>query len=453
MHGGRGRTLGTLRLAPAARHTGLGGAARLARRALYHLLSFETVFALYFYSNQLKLFFPPFPVDETVVLGALSMPIGLAIILREGIYLRGLTIVAAGLLLFTWAALGWGWSPSRSLAYQKLSYLFTFNLWCLVAGALIIAASRERTARFLAFLLILSMIIVGFGLHIYLAYGTFRFFGGFAFGAVARAYLSWGYVAANGAIIAFALVIFSRLLGLGQLVAAGLFAMAVTFLLVGSGRGPLLSVVAACLVALAAGLPQFRHGRIDVPRWQLIGLVVVGLGAAYVIYLAMTGTSFGTFGRFMKLLEEARNPDVVEGPNRFVYYAKAIEYWLRAPIIGNGLASFSLLYAGFEAPGAHPHNIVLEMLSDLGLIGLALLLLFFWSGLRLLSRARLRVDGLLLCVLMLFTGRLLAAMISVEISGQQELFLFLGLLALRPLPQPGRPPDAPRALHARTRVA
>jgi O-antigen ligase len=419
--------------APAARHPGFG-AVHLARRAFYHLLSFEALFTLYFYSNQVKLLLPPLPVDETVVLAALSMPIGLAIILREGIYLRGLTIVAAGLLLFTWAALSWGWSPSRSLASRTLAFLFTFNLWCLVSGALIIAPSRERAARFLALSLILAALLAGYGLYVYATYGTFRFYGGF--GAIKRIYLSWGYAATNGAIIAFALLIFSRAFSLRQLVAAALFILCSAFLLVGSGRGPFLAVVAACLVALAAGLPRVGRRRIEIPKWQLMALVALIAGAGYVIYLAGTGTTFHTFNRFAKLFEEMHNPDVVLGANRFDYYAAAIQFWLRAPIVGNGIASYSLLFSGTEIFGTQPHNIVLEMLSDLGLVGLALLLLLLWSGLRQVSLARLRDDGLLLCVLLLVTGRLLAAMISIEISGQQALFLFLGMLALRPAPGP-----------------
>jgi len=86
------------------------------------------------------------------------------------------------------------------------------------------------------------------------------------------------------------------------------------------------------------------------------------------------------------------------------------------------------------------------MLSDLGLVGLALLLLFFWSGLRLLRREQLRHDPLMLCLLMLLAGRFVAAMVSADISGQQALFLWIGLLATRPrapagqpLPKPGRP--------------
>ena len=429
-------SFGTLSDSRGRPHSGRFGsdAVRLARWAWYHLCSFELVFVLFFFSNQLKLLpgFPSLPADETVVLMALSMPIGLYVIFRQGIYLPGLPIVAAGLALFGWATLSWGWSPSRVLASRTLSYLFTFNLWCLIAGALVLAPSRERVLRFLAFMLFFSMVIAGYRLGVYTVYGTFKF--AKAFGDVKRVYLSWGYAATNGAIIAFGLFLFSRMLSLRQIAAALLFGVSSAFLLVGSGRGPLLGVVIACLVALASGLPRIGRERIEVPRWQLLGLGAVVLGVGYIVWLAETGTTFATFGRFMKLLEEAENPDVVQGPNRFAYFAAAIRFWLESPIIGNGIASFSLLFSHAEISGTQPHNIILEMLTDLGLVGLALLLWTLWSGLRCVQLPRLRVDGLQLCVLMLLSSRLLAAMISVDISGQQAMFLFLGLLAMRPPP-------------------
>jgi O-antigen ligase len=434
-----------LRASPLAQHPGFGsGAVRLARRSLYHLLSFELIFALYFYSNRLKFLLPPLPIDETVLFAALSFPIGLFIIVREGIYLRGLPIVAATLLLFTWAALSWGWSPSRKLATLTLSYIFTFSLWCVIAGALIIAPSRERTLRFLAFLLALSLFIACYGLYIYLTYGTFRFFRGFAEADFSRMYLQWGYAASTGAIIAFALLVLSRAFSLRQLLAAGMLGISVAFLLIASGRGPLLSAVFGILVALAAGLPRFEKGGITIPRWQVIGLGVVLVGAAYIAYLIETGTAFATFHRFVVLIEEAQNPDIIQGANRFEYYSKAVEFWLRSPIVGNGIASFSLLDLGFERPGTHPHNIFLQMLSDLGLVGLALLLWALWTGLRMVTAERLRHDGLMLCAAMLFAGAMFAAMISVDFKSEQQLFLYVGLLGLRPLPAfpHGRPAGA-----------
>jgi O-antigen ligase len=75
---------------------------------------------------------------------------------------------------------------------------------------------------------------------------------------------------------------------------------------------------------------------------------------------------------------------------------------------------------------------VLEVLAELGLVGLALLLLFFATGLRRIDYARLQRDPLLLCVVMLLALHLVAAMVKSNLAGQQQLFFTVGLLALRP---------------------
>ena len=154
--------------------------------------------------------------------------------------------------------------------------------------------------RFLAFVLLLSLLVAVYGLFIYLVFGSFRFYSGFA--GFGRMYLNWGYAAANGAIIAFPLLIFSRTLSPRQLVAGAAFGICAGFLLVGSGRGPLLSLLFACCIALLAGLPQISRGRIDVPRWQIIALFCLIVAGSYVAYLTMTGTAIATFNRFAKLL-------------------------------------------------------------------------------------------------------------------------------------------------------
>ena len=89
----------------------------------------------------------------------------------------------------------------------------------------------------------MAALVSAYGIFIYLFYGNFRFYRGFA--GMGRMYLNWGYAAANGAIIAFALVIFSRSLSPRQFLGAAVFVLCTAFLLIGSGRGPLLGVAVA----------------------------------------------------------------------------------------------------------------------------------------------------------------------------------------------------------------
>src|SRR4051794_27129582 len=180
-------------------------AVSLAKWAFYNLASFEFVFALFLYSNVMKPFLPTFPIDEPAILPSLSFPVGFAVILRYGIYVPGVPIVAAGLLLFGWATISLGWSPSRVLAMHAIAYLYTFNLWCLLAGALILPLSRERMVRFLAFILVLSFLVAAYGVAIYLKHGDIRLYSRTE--DLGRLYLLWGYAGTNGAIIAFTIAI------------------------------------------------------------------------------------------------------------------------------------------------------------------------------------------------------------------------------------------------------
>lgn len=423
------------------------GALGLLQRGLYHLLSFEMVFASYVCSNQLKLLFPPLPFNETLVFLALSIVVGGVILLRDGIYVRSVPILAACLLMFVWMTVSWGWSPSRRAAGNTLTLLFTLSTWAILAGGFIMAPSRERVRRFLVIMMVYAIIIAIAGLTVYIRYGTFKFADEFS--GEGRVYLSWGYTAANGALMAFAWLIFSRMFSLQQMIAGALFALCMAFVLVGSGRGPLLSVVAGCGIAVLAGLPRLRRGRIEIPRWQIMAIVGILAGTGYIVYLVVSGAHLETFGRFQRLFQQFQSPDLVEGRNRFSYFAAAIRLWLRAPVLGNGISSFPWLFEAKDLGTGYAHNILLELLSEQGLVGLALYLLVLWQGLRLVRLKPGQLDPLQLCVLMLFVGRFMTAMTSYMLWEHWLLLFWCSLLAIRPAPDAVPPPQ--RAVPTRLR--
>jgi O-antigen ligase len=402
------------------------------QRGLYHLLSFETCFALVLYSNRFKPFLPPLPVDDTLVWMILCVPVGAYIVFRRGLYLPGVAILGATLPFLAWTVVSMAWSPARILVGQTLGYMIGINTLCVICGALVIAAERERMIRFLTIVFILSLAIAVAGLYIDAVYGSFRFFRTSGAVETKRLYLSWGYAVSSGAVIAYCVALYSRVMSRRQIVAIVLFAMTFQFLLVSSARGPLLSVVVVCLLPLLIGGVSVDRGRVLVRHSTLIAVLLVVAAAGYVVYLLTAGEGSATLQRFSKLLDQTDNPDLVEGANRFEYYAAAIKYWLQSPIIGNGIASFSLMFRGMEIPGTHPHNIILETLTNYGLVGFVLFLVMFGYGVRHATLRRLETDKLFMCVFLLFASRFVAAMYNTEIASQQPLMAFLGMLALKP---------------------
>ena len=100
--------------------TAQGPAVFSARWVLSQLLSFEALFVLFLYSNEIKVILPPFPIDETVLFGALSMGVGAWLLTRQGLYLPGLVIVGTAFLFVAFALISSGWTPSKLLVKQRL---------------------------------------------------------------------------------------------------------------------------------------------------------------------------------------------------------------------------------------------------------------------------------------------------------------------------------------------
>jgi O-antigen ligase len=412
------------------------GSLRRVQWLVYHLLSFETFFLLFLYGNQIRSILPPIPGNEAMFFGAITMAIGGWIIFRDGLYLGGMPIVLTGLLLIGWMVLSVGWSPSRVLVWESLRFLLTVDLWALVAGACIIAASRERVARLFVMIAGLALILSTYGIYIEFAYGSFRFYHYLGAGAdwAGSAYIAWGYIVTNGAVVILAFGIFSKLGSPKQLLAVLALATCGYFLLIASGRGPLLGLLLAGLLAAVIQAPRIGHGRVEFSQTQIAALCLLALATVYVGYLYATGQTGGAISRFLRLFDEADDPLLRTGANRFDYFAFAYQLWLEAPLVGQGLSSFAIIYgAGREVPGTYPHNAILQILAEFGIVGLVLFTVFIVAGLRNISLARLRRDQLSLLLVMMFIAFFLQTMVMGDFAKSYRFFFIVGLLAMRPL--------------------
>lgn len=402
--------------------------------AAYHLLSLEAVLVLTLHAKHLKNLLPGTPIPEVLFYGGLSFAIGLWLILRQGIYRQGLPVVIAGLLLTAWLVASYGWSPSTIVAKENMPFILGINLWSVVAGACIVASSRERVLRFLLLLVLLSTIISLNGLYIYLTHGDFRSFGyGDADWGV-RTYLAWSNIVASGTAVTIAIAAHTRFGSPKQAFALAILSIGFFFLMISSARGALLAVIVAGLVALFIDKPRISNGRILMSKTQLALLGVVTVLIGYIVYLLATGQPTSTLTRLLRLFDQADDPLQRLGPNRFDTFAAAYRAWLDSPIIGQGLAGSFNFLCGREINPCYPHNAILQMLADHGLVGLVLFLAFVAVGARRLSFARLREDPLLLALTLGFVTVLFHLMVASDTVTHYRLFLFLGLLAMPPPP-------------------
>ena len=409
------------------------GSLRWMQWLAYHLLSFETFFLLFLYGVRIRQILPPLP-NEILFFGAVTIAIGGWIVLRDGLYLRGVPIFMAGLAFFGWMLLSIGWTPSRVFVYEFRQFIFV-DIWALFAGACIIAGSRERTVRLLMMIAVLAVVLAVYGIYIEFAYGSFRYYD---FSNTTRdvqdyAYIAWGYTASNGAVVILAIAIYSRLGRLKQLLALVALGLCGYFLFIATGRGPLLGFLLAGLLATLIHAPRIGPGRIDLPQTQLVALALLSLALIYIGYLYTTGQTAGALSRFLFLFDQADDPLMRTGANRFDQFDGAYRLWLESPLIGQGLAGFNALYgASGERPGNNPHNLFLHTLVELGIVGSVLLALFIGVGLSYFSLARLRADPLAFTVFMLFSVFVVNAMVAGNMAQSYPFYFMIGLLALRP---------------------
>ncbi len=356
------------------RTSGQGAPAFSARWVLSQFISFEALFVLFLYSNEIKVILPPFPIDETVLFGALSMGVGAWLLTRQGLYLPGLVIVGTAFLFVAFALISSGWTPSKLLVKQRLPYLMIFTMWCVIGGGMIIASSRVRTLRFLCLVLLVSLFVALSGLRIYLIYGNFRSLDMWDELGFSRTYLNWGYTVADGAAVAMVIGLYSRFMSVKQLALLACFAVCATFLLVGGARAPLLGVGLAGLVVISVRIPRVGPGRFEVSVGQLAGITAGIAAAGLIATLIMTGNATTTLSRFMQIAEQAEGERGVEGASRWLFWPAAVRFWLQSPVVGNGFQSFSFMFHnGSERPGAYPHNVPLQIAAELGLVGLVLM--------------------------------------------------------------------------------
>jgi O-antigen ligase len=410
----------------------LHAAGRGLGRLIGTLLSFEALFALFLYSNNIKPFLPRLPFDETVALMAASAPLAVWILWRKGLRREGVVVVAAGLLFFGWLATTMLWSPGRTLALRAVAFNLTFNLYCLIVGALVLAGDRSRIRRFLFFLVVIGLILAGNGLWIYVEHGTFRYYRPFMF---TRYYLTWTYPVVSASAVALVLALTAPAGSARQLLGLALALVFGAFLLVGGARGPLLGLAVCLVVPLVVVAPRAERGALLVPKIQILAFLLVTGAGAYVAYLLATGQMTATLSRFLSLLSYLQYQGTALRHERLSYWSNALTFWSQAPLLGNGIGSFSSLYVpgGGEVAGTHPHNILLEILAETGLVGLALFTLLLLAAAQGARPARLREDPLYLCAWMLFASLLLIrAMLSDDLAYQWELFLAIGLLSLSP---------------------
>ena len=412
----------------------------LLGKGMSALFSFESLFLLFLFAGRYKAaeWLQWVPVDLTALFFCLSILSGLLILRRRRFKVRrdALALALLALAFVTYCVISLAWSPGRVYARQKAFFIATLTLWPLVACALIIGHDRSRLRRFVVLLVVFSTWLAAESVMARMQRG-----GRGSISVLGGNYLGAGRTIGLGALSTLAFGLFFAQSRLQNTIAALFFGFLVVTLSVLGGRGPFLATIAGGLVPLLLGLRVAISGQLKGRRYAVKLLVVSGVViilAACIVLLAHTLP--WTFARLRNLsLEDG------SAAKRLGWYRVAIQLWQQRPFEGHGIGSFPVLVVVSDSR-LYPHNLVLEILAELGIFGMLLFAAVVWFALKDLGPLNaIRADPWRLLVAMFFANAVFNAMISGDIPDNRVLFAVLGLMAFARHDRETRLPRLPAA--------
>lgn len=339
------------------------------------ILSTESAFALFLFSGHFKTF-PAlrwFPVDLTIFLFLLTFVLIGREWLAGRLVLPRLTLAPALILLFSeFAAASLFWSSLDPLNSDKLLRFLVLTAPSFFI-ALLIGRERERLERLMRIVLLLSVAIIAY-------YAYYRLVLGIDLASLnadpvtgrpaegTDNYLEYAEHAEILFILFLLVVVFGSARQACFAIAGA--ALALWGLVTIGGRGPFALAILA-LPLLAAGL-LLREGGPGHRLVRVAGLLAALCAIALAGYVALSDRGgadldqFRTLERYQMQLSQADTSSMDE---RSRGRQMAFREWLEKPLLGWGIGEFRVQDSYLK----YPHNLLLEVLMEMGLVGAVLL--------------------------------------------------------------------------------
>jgi O-antigen ligase len=200
----------------------------------------------------------------------------------------------------------------------------------------------------------------------------------------------------------------------------------VYFIVISGGRIGLLLVFVTVMIFLWNG----TKGRV---------LTAILLGACFLV-IALIAVVLQSYAREIVLSHEVpatlkrlvfyaflqREGNVAAG-TRDVFYGLAIEVFLRSPLVGVGWGGFPLAAGLMDTAGNWPHNLVLELMAETGIIGTTAFVAFVGVVLHEFIRRRGDVAEKNI-ILAIFMAGFAASMVGGDWPSQRVLFFAIGAM-------------------------
>lgn len=371
------------------------------------------------YNN--SIIFNVIPGSGTVIITLVSISAILAIILFEKettffVDLRVIVYTIIASIFISFYIFSNMWSPSNIGASYKTARLGLAVL-CLIGGILIGLDSKRRT--FSLKILCIFGIVVSVGSWVYLIspwystvspFGSGRINSARAIGASTIILIYYYLSGKRKSITAFGLL--------------SIILMNITTLLFNGTRTPMIAAI------FAGAFITVFHPMTDPIEWvnssKRIFLSIVLLAIPITLY-KIIDVQLATISRLRRLVDPERQATSLGG--RFELYADALSGFAQSPVIGNGISSFSILRSGADT-AVYPHNIFLEAMVEMGIVGTGFLLIIVFYPI-LVGLRTMNMRNIAFLALQIFA--LINGLLSGSIPGNRILFFTSGVLLVTSL--------------------
>jgi len=194
-------------------------------------------------------------------------------------------------------------------------------------------------------------------------------------------------------------------------------------------RGPVLALGVSLLCFFALSVRGFPHLRVDRFSWRLGVVLFIALVLIGTVGQEIFSTLFFRTQVLMTHLGES-------ALTRLHLYEEAFRLWASSPVWGVGTGGFAMAVTGSALVRAYPHNIILELGAETGLLGVLFFVAMVWMAFS-IGFAALRNSGrfaraTVRYLLVAGCFALLNAMVSGDINDNRMLFTLVGLLSCTP---------------------
>lgn len=317
------------------------------------------------------------------------------------------------------------YTPSPNYGWQKIIRFIVFNSTMFITPFIIISNIEDSKRVLLWFrniLIVFSTIMFGYILY-FLAISS-----GISF--LIRVSILGANPIAVASFLAIACGMMIVLMVRSNLKNWSFYLPILTLLLVGlimtGSRGPIMSLILGSILYLVLFEKEYRK------RFFLFGIVLVFL---LIVIMQVLPENFTT-----RYLNYTTGDLVIqrEGVKRVSTIAMRLQYWelsisewlrnIKTILVGVGSGGFSSFYI-LRDYKFYPHNMFVEVLLELGIIGLSVLLLFWYKISRILFYLK-KIENISIVSAMWVVAaiiRFLGAQFSGDISGNRVVWMFAAI--------------------------